>query len=72
MHRSLLDTTSLNNEITIQEVRLALMRANQGKALGDDGINVGVLQSNACVSYLVRLLTHVFNQLQFQMHGHVG
>ena len=60
IERSILDTTSLNNEITIQEVRLALLRANQGKALGDDGIPVRVLHSNACVSYLVRLFNSCF------------
>ena len=56
----LLNTSEVNNEITIQEVRLALMRANQGKALGDDGIPVEVLHSNACVSYLVRLFNSCF------------
>ena len=58
--RSILDTTSLNSAITIQEVRLALLRANQGKALGDDRIPVKVLHSNACVSYLVRLFNSCF------------
>ena len=60
IERSILDTTSLNSAITIQEVRLALLRANQGKALGDDRIPVEVLHSNACVSYLVRLFNSCF------------
>ena len=58
---SILDTTSLNSAITIQEVRLAgTSAANQGKALGDDGIPVEVLHRNTSVSYLVRLFNSCF------------
>ena len=56
MHRSILDTTSLNNQITIQ----ALLCTKQGKALRDDGIPGEVLHSNACFSYLVRLFNSCF------------
>ena len=49
------DTFPLNAEITVEEVRFAVMGAAKGKALGDDNILVETLQNEVCIQYFVKL-----------------
>ena len=56
----LTDTTSLNEPITIDEVRFALTPAKKGKAVGEDGIPMEVLQNKECIAYLVYLYNACF------------
>ena len=46
----LTDATSLNEPITIDEVRFALTTAKKGKAVGEDEIPMEVLQNKAWAS----------------------
>ena len=43
------DTTTLNADITMEEVRFALTSASKGKALGDDGVPLEVLLNECTV-----------------------
>ena len=45
----------MNAEITVEEVRFAVMGAAKGKALGDDNIPVETLQNEVCIQYFVKL-----------------
>ena len=47
--RILIETLSLDTEIIVDEVRYALHRAGKGKAIGDDGIPMEVLDNNQCI-----------------------
>ena len=49
------DTSPLNAEITVEEVRFAVIGAAKGKALGDDNIPVETLQNEVCIQYFVKL-----------------
>ena len=55
INRQEIDTQSLNCDITFDEVRQSTLSANRGKALGDDGIPVEVLNNRNCIVYLTRL-----------------
>ena len=54
------DTTTLNADITVDEVRFALVSAKKGKALGEDGIPIEVLHNDRCLAYLVNLFNVCF------------
>ena len=56
------DTTTLNANITVDEVRFALVSANKGKAFGEDGIPIEVLHNDSCLSYLVNLFNVCFEE----------
>ena len=49
------DTTTLNADITIEEVRFALTSSSKGKALGEDGVPLEVLLNEECT------VTKLFN-----------
>ena len=55
INRQEIDTQSLNCDITFDEVRQSALSANRGKALGDDGIPIEVLNNRNCIAYLTRL-----------------
>ena len=55
INRQEIDTQSLNCDITFDEVRQSALSANRGKALGDDGIPIEVLNNRNCIVYLTRL-----------------
>ena len=48
-HPVLTNTTSLNEPITIDEVRYARTTAKKGKAVGHDEIPMEVLQNKECI-----------------------
>ena len=54
------DTTTLNADITVDEVRFALVSAKKGKALGEDGIPIEMLHNDRCLAYLVNLFNVCF------------
>ena len=54
------DTTTLNADITVDEVRFALLSAKRGKSLGEDGIPIEVLHNDSSLAYLVNLLNVYF------------
>ena len=56
-----IDTLSLDTEIIVDEVRYALHRAGKGKAIGDDGIPMEVLDNNQCIYVLVTLFNTCFS-----------
>ena len=56
-----IDTLSLDTEIIVDEVRYALHRAGKGKAIGDDGIPIEVLDNNQCIYVLVTLFSTCFS-----------
>ena len=43
------DTSTLNADITVKEVRYAIYDAGKGKATGYDGIPLEVLQNATCI-----------------------
>ena len=55
------DTSPLNAEVTVEEVRFAVMGAAKGKALGDDNIPVETLQNKVCIQYFVKLFNTCLN-----------
>ena len=57
----LTDTTSLNEPITIHEIRFAMATTGKGKALGCDDIPLVVLQSEQCSRYLLTLFNCCFS-----------
>ena len=63
-------TTTLNADITVDEVRFALVSAKKGKALGEDGIPIEVLHNDSSLAYLVNLFNVCFMDA-FLMLGHV-
>ena len=54
------DTTTLNADIPVDEVRIALLSDKRGKALGEDGIPIEVLHNNSSLVYLVNLFNVCF------------
>ena len=56
----LTDTTSLNEQITFDEVRFALTTAKKGKAVEGDEFPMEVLQNKECIAYLVNLYNACF------------
>ena len=56
-----IDTLSLDTDIIVDEVRYALHRAGKGKAIGDDGIPMEVLDNNQCIYVLVTLFNTCFS-----------
>ena len=47
------DTSTLNVDITVEEVRYAIYHAGKGKATGYDGIPLEVLQNATCINFLL-------------------
>ena len=46
-NRHLPDSTSLNTEITVNDIRYAIKQASKGKAIGHDGIPTEVLNNDS-------------------------
>ena len=57
---NLLDTSSLDATITIEEVRYALLKANKGKALGNDQIPLEPINNQTCTLFLLKLFNFCF------------
>ena len=57
---NLLDTSSLDATITIEEVSYALLKANKGKALGNDQIPLEVINNQTCTLFLLQLFNFCF------------
>ena len=57
------DSTSLNTEITVNDIRYAIKQASKGKAMGHDGIPTEVLlvDNDSCVLYLAKLFNVCFH-----------
>ena len=54
------DTTTVNADITIEEVRFALTSASKRKALGENGVLLEVLLNEECTVYLTKLFNVCF------------
>ena len=54
------DTSSLDAAITIEEVRYAVLKANKGKALGNDQIKLEALDNQTCTLFLLKLFNECF------------
>ena len=59
---NLLDTSSLDATITIEEVRYALLKANKGKALGNDQMPLEVINNQTCTLFLLKLFNFCFRE----------
>ena len=59
VYPAICDTTTLNADITVDELRFALFSAKKGKAL-EDGIPIEVLHNDRCLAYLVNLFIVCF------------
>ena len=55
------DTSTLNADITVEEVRYAIYDAGKGKATGYDGIPLEVLQNATCINFFVVMFNECFN-----------
>ena len=55
------DTSPLDAAITIEEVRYAVLKANKGKALGNDQIPLEALDNQTCTLFLLKLFNECFN-----------
>ena len=55
------DTSALNADKTVEEVRYAIYDAGKGKATGYDGIPLEVLQNATCINFLVVMFNECFN-----------
>ena len=54
------DTTTLNDERTIEEVSFTLTSSSKGKALGEDGVPLEGLLNEECTVYLTKLFNIFF------------
>ncbi len=56
-----INADELSTNITLDELRYALLQAKRGKALGEDMIPVEVLNNNGCQQYLLQLFNVCFS-----------
>ena len=60
LHVNYQDTSSLDAVITIEEVRYSFLKANKGKPLGNNQIQLEALDNKTCTLFLLQILNSCF------------